>query len=457
MTKQLEEIFYPRSVAVVGASSDPKKMSSLTVAGFIDMGFQGEIYPVSRDDTELIQGRKVFRNIREIPGPVDLVVISVPPPLVPPIIKDCAEKKVKGIINFSAPAGELTPEEEEAIRYAVSKGTRLIGPNSMGLYCPYSGLALFPGMSKEKGDVSFISHSGAIGWTFSAFASSRTIAFNKVITVGNEWDLTWTDFLEHLGTDPKTEIICGYLEGLTDGRRILRIAKETTPRKPVIIVKGGASGVGSEAAVSHTGSIAGEKTIWNSVLDQAGVIGVKGLNQLMDHVITFRLLKDRAIGNRLGIVSGTAGPIVIAADLCESLDLEIPELSASTKERIREFLPVYGSNDRNPVDVSIAAASNLRLYLQAMMTLDECEEIDIIYFIQSGEWQGEELAAYIINGTSGKLRKPLVVSLIGPPERCSRAVLSLLEANIPAFFTLEGPLEALSSLNKWARKAKRGG
>jgi len=187
------------------------------------------------------------------------------------------------------------------------------------------------------------------------------------------------------------------------------------------------------------------------------VIGVKGLNELMDHVITFRLLKDRCIGNRIGIVSGTAGPTVIAADLSEGLNLEIPELRASTKERIREFLPVYGSSDRNPVDVSIAAASNIRLYLQAIMALDACEEIDIIYFIQSGEWQGNELATYIINGTSGKLRKPLVVSLIGPPERCSGAVLSMLEANIPAFFTLEGPLKALSSLNRWAGKVKRAG
>jgi acyl-CoA synthetase (NDP forming) len=310
-------------------------------------------------------------------------------------------------------------------------------------------------MSKEKGTISFISHSGAIGWTFSAFASSRTIAFNKIITVGNEWDLSWVDFLEHLGMDSRTEIIAGYIEGLTDGRRFLRIAKEITSRKPVMIIKGGQSEVGSEAALSHTGSMAGQKEIWNSVLDQAGVIGVQGLNDLMDHLITFRTLKDRPVGTRIGIVSGTAGPTVIASDLCEGLNLEIPELSVSTKEKIRKFLPVYGSSDRNPVDVSIAAASNMRLYMQAIRALDECEEIDIIYLIQSGEWQGDALAEYIIQGTSGGLRKPLIVSLIGPPERCSGAVLRLLEAGIPAFFTLEGPLKALRSLIRWSGKVRR--
>jgi acyl-CoA synthetase (NDP forming) len=457
MTKQLEEIFYPRSIAVVGASDNPKKMSYLTVAGFIDMGFKGEIYPINRNDTRSIEGKRAFKNVGEIPGPVDLVVISVPPPLVPSIIKDCADKQVKGIINFSAPADELTPEEEEAIRYAVSRGTRIVGPNSMGLYCPYSGLALFPGMSKEKGKVSFVSHSGAMGWTFATFAGSRTIACNKVITVGNEWDLSWLDFLEHLGADPKTEIIGGYLEGLKDGRRFLEIAREISSRKPVILIKGGSSEVGSDAVVSHTGSVAGEKERWKSVLDQAGVIRVGGLNDLMDHVVAFRLLKDRSIGNRLGIVSGTAGPTVIAADLCEELNLEIPELPASTKDRIREFLPDYGSSDRNPVDVSIAGASNMRLYLQAITALDDCEEIDIIYFIQSGEWQGDELATYLIKGTSGKLKKPFIVSLIGPPERYPQAVLNLLEADIPAFFTIEGPLKALRSLHRWTGRVKREG
>ncbi len=453
MIKQLEDIFFPKSIAVIGASDDPKKMSYLTVAGFIDMGFQGEIYPVSRDDTRSIHGRKVYKNIKDLPGPVDLVVISVPPPLVPVIIKECADMGAKGIINFSTPGRELTPEENEAIKYTVSKGTRIIGPNSMGLYCPYSGLALFPGMSREKGDISFISHSGAIGWTFSTFSCNRKVACNKVITVGNEWDLSWLDFFEYLGQDDQTKIIGGYLEGIKDGGRFLKAAKTIASKKPVLIIKGGNSRVGSKAVSSHTGSIAGEKEIWQAALNQSGVIGVKGLDELIDHAVMFHFLKDRAVGNRIGIVSGTGGPTIIASDLCEDLNLAIPELTASTKARIQEFLPPYGTSDRNPVDISIAAATNMKLYLQAIMALDECEEIDVIYCLHSGEWQGDALAAYMIDNVAGRLKKPLFVSLIGTPERCSQAVSSMLTANIPAFLTIEGPLKALGALNRWKKIA----
>ena len=447
--EQIKGIFYPKSIAVIGASDDPKKMSYLTTAAFLDMGFEGEIYPVNKGEARTVYDRKVYNNIKDVPDPVDLAVLSVPPQAVPGIVKECAEKGVKGIIIFSAPGHSRTKEEEEAIELAVSSGSRIIGPNSMGLYCPYSGLALFPEMSKEKGHVSFISHSGAMAWSFSFYAANRKIACNKVITAGNEWDLTWLDYLEYLETDPKTEIITGYLEGVKDGKRFLEVAKRITPEKPIIIIKGGYSEVGSKGALSHTGSISGERETWSGVLDQAGVIIVKDLNELMEHVILFHFLKNHPMGKRVGIVSGTGGPTILASDLCYELGMEVPELSSSTKEKVREFLPLYGTSDRNPIDISIASATNPDLYIQGIKTLDECDDVDIILCVHTGEWRGEELAEYIVEKAAGKIKKPLVVSLIGTPEKCSRPILKLIEAGIPSLNSIDGAVHALAALNKW--------
>lgn len=452
MIKQLDEIFNPRSIAVIGASDDPGKMSYLTMKGFIDMGFRGELYPVSRNDGRPVHGRPVYKRVEDIPGEVDLAVVVVPPPFVPSVIKSCADKGVKGVVNFSTPANVLTGEEKDAIDYALAKGTRIIGPNSMGIYCPSSGLALFPDMSLESGDVSFISHSGGMGWGFAAYLNSRNMACNKVITVGNEWDLAWTDFLEYFGSDPGSEIICGYLEGVRDGSRFIEAAKKTASRKPVMVIKGGKSDAGTAAAASHTGSISGQRDIWDSVFKQTGVINVKDLDELIEHIIFFKFFKELPAGKRIGVVSGTGGPTVMAIDHCGEYGLVVPEFSLSTQERINEFLPAFGTCSRNPVDLSIFAAVDYSLYKKAFLALDECDEVDVIYCVHAAQWRGEPFVDYFVENIAGRLKKPFFVSLIGPPDKSAHLLLKLLDAGIAASLTIDGPLKALRSLVWWQNR-----
>ena len=456
MTQELHKIFNPRSVAVIGASSNPDKLGYLLIKGFVDLDFSGHLYPINPDTRQRILDLDVYANIKDIAADIDLAVVTLPPRAAVPIVKECIEKEVKGIILFSAfpeGMGPLDPEIRDILSLARKKGVRIIGPNSMGLYSPSAGLAIFADLPKQSGPVGFISHSGALAFTFSKYLGNRGIGFSKVIACGNEWDLTWTDFLEYLGQDPDTEIIAGYIEGTRDGTRFMRAASEITHRKPVIVMKGGKSSAGSQFVRSHTGSIAGNQNIWGSVFEQSGVLCVESFEELIEHVIVFNYFRHHPVGDRIAIVSGTGGPITMSADLCEKLGLQIPSLSTEVREKLEELIPPTGTSSQNPVDVSIAAATNVNLYTKPIELLDKSDEIDMMLCIHTSDWRGEEVARAIA-GISGNIHKPLIVVLVGTPEKSSQSIANLLEAGIPAFTSTEGALKALASLVKWKRKGQ---
>jgi acetyltransferase len=271
------------------------------------------------------------------------------------------------------------------------------------------------------------------------------------VAIGNEWDLVWTDFLEYLGQDNGIEIIAGYLEGIRDGNRFLEIAKTISRKKPIFIVKGGASLVGTAFTQSHTGSMAGSQRIWEAVLRQANVISTEDIRDMVDHVVMFSFLRDRRIGPRIGIVTGTGGLAVNTVDFCEEHELEIPELSTTTKNVIKEVIPPYGSSVRNPVDVSVAAERNLWLYTRPIQILDRSDEVDVILCVHPGDFKGDELAEEIVKENLNG-RKPLVVIFVDTSPQNTRALEILLQAGIPAFAQLRTAIKALASLIKWKRK-----
>jgi acyl-CoA synthetase (NDP forming) len=457
VTQELARIFHPRSIAVIGASSNPDKLGYLLIKGFVDLDFTGHLYPINPNTRQRILDLDVYASVKEINADIDLAVITLPPQAAIPIVKECVEKEAKGIVLFSAFPDEVGPEEleiKETLSLARKKGVRIIGPNSMGLYSPSAGLAIFADLPKQSGPVGFISHSGALAFTFSKYLGNRGIGFSKVVACGNEWDLTWTDFLEYLGQDRETGIIAGYVEGTKDGTRLMRVASEITHRKPVIVVKGGKSSAGSQFISSHTGSIAGNHDIWSSVFEQSGVICVESFEELIEHVIVFNYFMHHPVGDRIAIISGTGGPITMAADLCEKLGLQIPSLSTEVRAKLQELIPPTGTSSRNPVDVSIAAATNVNLYTKPIELLDKSDEIDMMLCIHTGDWRGEEVAQAIA-GIAHNIRKPLVVVLVGTPEKSSQSITTLLKAGIPAFTSAEGALKALASLVTWKRKSQQ--
>jgi acyl-CoA synthetase (NDP forming) len=454
--EELTQIFNPRSVALVGASGNPDKVGFLVLKGFIDLGFSGHLYPINPKPSRRILDLDVYASVKDVKGDIDLVVICLPAEAAMPAVRECVEKRVRGIILFSAfpeIMGPEHPEIEETLNLARQKGVRIIGPNSMGFYSPSAGLAMFAYMPKQLGAVGFISHSGALAYAFSHYLGNRGVGVSKVVCCGNEWDLTWADFLEFMGQDPDTEVISGYIEGAKDGARFLHVAREITHRKPVIVIKGGKSSAGSQFVSSHTGAIAGNQNIWGSVFKQSGIISVESFQDLVDHVIVFNHFRHHPMGQRIAIVSGTGGPITITVDLCEKLGLKIPTLSARIRAKLKELLPPTGTSSKNPVDVSIAAATNLTLYTKTVELLDRCDEVDLILFIHTVDWQGEEVAKAIA-GISRNIHKPIMVALEGTPEKAGQAILPLVQAGIPGFTSAEGALKALASLVKWRSKSQ---
>lgn len=450
--KQLDELFHPESVVIVGGSGDESKLGYAMVKGFVDFGFSGKLFVVNPDPSQPILGLPVYRSVSQIPDSPTLVIIMTPPSTVPAILVECAQKRVKGVVVFSAPFPELHQDEGYAIGMAKSAGVRIIGPNSLGLYCPSSGLPLFPHFPKKDGAVSLISHSGSFALGLAVAMAERGVGCCKGIISGNEWDLTWTECLEYLGQDDGTEIIVGYMEGVKDAQAFLRVAKAVGRKKPVFCIKGGDSDPGSAVAMSHTGSVAGSTAAWNAALRQANIIRTEDVDETADHVVLFKSLKDRPVGPRLALISGNGGLLVTTADICESFGLEIPELSLETRRVLGDMLPPYGSSHRNPVDVSIAAAANLALYSQPIKVLDQCDEVDVILCVHSGDYRGDDMARQVVRENL-HTTKPLLVLMLGESETSARAVNILMEAGIPVFRRQRNPIRALAELIRWKERA----
>lgn len=287
--RAFEPLFYPKSLAVIGASSDMTKFGNIILSALIEIGFEGKIYPVNTEGGE-INGLKAYRSLWEVPGEVDFAVLTIPAPAVKSSLEECRRKGVKGVEILTSGFGETgTPEgrqlEEEVAGYARG-GIRILGPNCFGVYCPESGLTILPGQnfSRQTGPIGFLSQSGGLCADLGQIAKGLGMGFSKMVSYGNGCDLAACDLLEYFFADPKTKIIAGYLEGVEEGPRFLQILKNNRGRKPVILWKAGLTGTGSRAVMSHTGSLSGAAEVWNSVLKQAGVVQVRSAEEMIDAI-----------------------------------------------------------------------------------------------------------------------------------------------------------------------------
>lgn len=383
---QLDALFYPKSVAVVGVPRGIK-MGKLFLIALLDQGFPGTIYPVHPHAQE-IDGIKAYPSVSAIPGPVDYAIVLVPYHQALSVVRECAAKGVKGAVLFTAGYKETGTEEgraleEELARIARDSGMRLIGPNAMGLYSPESGLSFFPQLSKESGPVGIVSHSGSLTNILGRIASQRGIRFSKVVSLGNECDLTSTDFLLYLGKDPKTRLIGVYLEGISDGPRFLNVLREVSQEKPVILWKMGLTPEGSRAAASHTGALAGTLEIWEGVFRQGGAIPVRGFEAWLDALMGFSFLQS-PLGDRIAIISGPGGLAVGAAEACGSEGLRLAELSPHTRSILARYVPPAGTSLRNPIDVGLSASLEMEIYIQSARTAASDPGVDAVVVIGTG-------------------------------------------------------------------------
>jgi acyl-CoA synthetase (NDP forming) len=348
-------MFYPRSVAVVGVSSNPQGWGGHSfIEQLRKVGFPGGLYPVNPKANE-IMGIRSYPSVKSIPEPPDLVIVSVPAPRVPEVLEDCISAGVKNVHIFSSGFSETREEEGRQLDARITEiiqrsDLRVVGPNCMGLYVPASKLTPWGTLPAGSGHVAFLSQSGGHGEMLIRYAQGLGIYFSKVISFGNARGLQALDFLEYLAEDPDTRIITMYLEGLKDGNKVARLIKEINRTKPVIVWKGGLTESGARAVVSHTASMAGEERIWEAFFAQTGAVKAGSLEEIADVVMLFLHLAPLR-GRRTLLLGGGGGNSVAMADICSRDGLEVPPLSDNTRKQLAEFIPLAGNSIRNPLDV----------------------------------------------------------------------------------------------------------
>ena len=350
---ELNPLFHPRSIAVVGASPDLDDLSFMDI--IVSNGFPGDVYPVNHRGGEVL-GRQIYASVKDIPGPVDYVFLQIPAKATVEVIRDCVAKGVKLAALYTAGFGESEIKggselEQELLRIARKGGVRLLGPNCMGFYCPAAKLAFSYDLPQESGTVGALCQSGGHSGHLVKAGAQRGIRFSKVVSYGNAADLNEVDLLEYFTEDPETRIIIVYIEGVREGRRFFQALRKATLSKPVIVFKGGRYEVGIQAALSHTRSLAGSVSVWDSLLKQAGAIQAYSIDECVDIALAFRFMTPPR-SRRTAIIGGGGGATVQAADESSSAGLILPMLSDEIKEELKSFLPVAGSIFRNPVDMS---------------------------------------------------------------------------------------------------------
>lgn len=451
----IDFLFYPKSIAVIGASQDPQKIGYAVLNNITKYLYRGDIYPVNPKSEEIL-GLKTSKTIREIKGDVDLAVIAIPAQMVPQALRDCIEKGVKSAVIISAgfkesgTAGVLLEEELKAL--VRDSGIRVLGPNCLGIINTANNInATFAAGMLPKGKISFFSQSGALGIAILDWAIGNKIGFSKFISLGNKADLNETDFIEYFIDDPETDIILGYIEDVVDGRRFLEIAQKATKVKPIILVKSGGTQAGARAASSHTGALAGSENAFNAAFKQTGIMRAEGIEDLFETAKAFNS-KKLPVGTNLLILTNAGGPGIIAADTAEKSGINLPQLSRETVEQLMSVLPKNASL-YNPVDIiGDATAERYAAVLERVINDPNVDGVLIILTPQAVI--NVEDTARVVIGSSKKTDKPLITSFMGE-ERVRSSVEMLKTASLSNYSYPEPAVRAFKRLSEfalWKRK-----
>ena len=433
--EQLRHICNAESVALVGASDKEGSFGRLFLEGMRDAGCR-KLYPVNPKREEIL-GLKAYPSISAVPGQLDLAILLTPPGSILGLVKECVEKRVKGAVVFASGFGELGAEgkelEREIGRVGREGGTRIIGPNCLGLFSPGAGVNTYPqvlmkGVPTEPGSVGGFSQSGSFVDYLVWFLSEKGLRFSSIVSCGNECDLAAEDYLEYFGQDEQTQTIVAYMEGVKDGRRFFEVAREVGRKKPIILWKGGMSEQGARAAASHTGALAGSASIWNAMFKQAGIINVTSVAEVVDCAVAFNHL-PLPKGPRVGVIGGQGGTGVGTADNCYALGLELPRLSERTGARLREVLPAVGTSVGNPTDTGVASLLDPSLYAKAIEIVADDEGIDMLLVIAT------PVPACLQNvaAAAKAIDKPLAVSVYALPESEPEIYRFLSEQGVAAY------------------------
>ncbi len=463
----LEEVFSPRGVAVVGASPSGGGFATGVLMSLKAAEFPA-IYPVNPKYTDVF-GLLCYPSVRDIPGIVDHVVVSIPAESALALLDDCAAKGVRSVHFFTAGFSESGyAERAELERTMLSKakagGFRIIGPNCIGLFVPKSRLVNTTGIPLEPGPVAFISQSGGHAQNIPQYGSPRGLRFSKVVSYGNALDVDESELLEYLSQDPETKIIAAYIEGVKDGRRFLSALKEAATRKPVVIYKGGTTEAGQRAAHGHTASLTSSVAVFDALCRQMKTIQVDDADELIDVLVALRFANPLPQGTGVALIGAGGGPSVLASDEMEKAGLHMPHLSPEVQTELKQSLPLAGSIFGNPVDTpNMVTPEAIAI---AMRVLSKVPDIDILVyhigFHPISSWGGGRF-------TSPTFLEPVIDTLTQVQQSTGKSIMLVLrpaldldrmkeflgtqeafvEAGFPVFHSLRQAARAMAHVVAW--------
>lgn len=447
----------PRAVAVIGASSKPHTIGSDLMKRLTEFGFKGSIYPVNPKGGE-IEGLRAYPSVLDIEGPVDMAVVVVNSKFVLDVVDQCHQKGVKGIVVISAgfkEAGKEGAQMEEALRERVKAyGMRCVGPNCLGVVNTHPDVSMdacFAESLPVRGNIGFVSQSGALGGGILNILQDLGIGFAQFISIGNQADVDAEDAIDYWADQDDVGQILLYMESIKDPVNFRRLASKVTKRKPVLALKAGRSAAGASAASSHTGSLAGSDRAAEALLRQSGVIREYSLKQLFS---TAKVFANCPIpkGDRVCIVTNSGGPGIMATDSVIEYGMRMAELSDATKETLRSFLPAAASV-KNPVDmIASAPLEHYRRTLETVLADDGVDMVISIYLPFLG-LKDTDVAQTIMQIKAAHPEKPVVGVFMTKNEFFS--TISEGEVTVPFFMYAEEAVDGLARLNaqrKWMER-----
>lgn len=459
--KALDYLFYPRSIAIIGASANPSKPGGMPLVSLLKNGYAGGIYPVNPNYTS-ISGLKSYPSLADVPGEVDLAIIAVSAPLTREALQACAAKKVKAAIVFTSGFAEIGGDgvkcQEELAKLAGEENIALCGPNCMGIFNAQNAMLAgfmiteLPEKVVVPNFFGFISQSGGFGAMMHAMATERGIGFTYFVSSGNEAGLQFPDYLAYMVEDAATKVIGGYVEGIKDGRKLFHAAEMALQaQKPVILIKTGRHPAAARAASSHTGALTGSDRVYSAFFQQKGIIRAESIEEMFT-ILSLLAGGSLPQGNRVGIIVGSGGNGVLLADKCAEAGLEVGALSQQTQAALRRLLPSY-ITPANPIDMTSQILNDPNLLRETVNLVLNDPGVDMLIILHWSSFKGWSQPTREIAGILAESVKPVIVLVWGFEQAAAEDTRFFREHNVPAVREIDFATRSLAALVKYAAKA----
>lgn len=473
--------FEPRGIAVIGASREENKPGHVILKLLLENRERGllkaSVYPVNPKAEEIL-GVRAYKSVRELPNDVDLAVIVVPAQIVPSVVRELGEKGIRAAVVISSGFSEVgrVDLEEELKREAKRWGVRIVGPNCIGVFSPWSGVdTIFLPYTKrlkdgrevlsaprpERGSVALVSQSGAVGTAALDYMHGEGIGLSYFFSIGNRADVDEAELLLALGEDEKTRVILLYLESVKNGRDFIKAAQAVSVKKPIVALKAGRTQAGKRAAASHTASLAGSDEVYEAAFRRSGIVRAQDMEELFDYAKALASQPPLA-GPRIGVVTDGGGAGVMATDTAEALGLQVPVLMGEARERLEELkrrgvIPEFAQVS-NPVDLTGSATSEM--FVEATKILLESDEVDAVAILALHQVPGisdpvelaRELASLAV-----EYSKPVVAVDTGWSETAILERREFDKGGVPAYPTPERAVKSLWALYVYGAYLKKKG